>query len=50
MLIKNLSKPYATITGGYVKTGETTTIEDWELPLIQKLGQKVEVITKKKKK
>lgn len=44
MLIKNLNKDYVTITGGVVKQGETTTIADWELPLIKALGQKIEVI------
>lgn len=55
MQIKNLGEDYATITGGFVKTGETTIIEKWELPLIEKLGHKVEIIeepveVKKKKK
>lgn len=44
MRIKNLSKTYATITGGVVKQGETTVIADWELPLIKAIGQEVEVI------
>ena len=44
MLIKNLNKDYVTITGGVVKQGETTTIADWELPLIKALGQEIEVI------
>lgn len=44
MRIKNLSKDYATITGGLVKQGETTVIADWELPLIKALGQEVEIV------
>ena len=44
MRIKNLSKTYATITGGVIKQGETTVIADWELPLIKALGQEVEVV------
>ena len=43
MRIKNLSKTYATITGGVIKQGETTVIADWELPLIKAIGQEVEV-------
>ena len=56
MQIINLGEDYATITGGFVKRGSTTKIEDWELPLIKNLGQKVEVVeepiteVKKKKK
>lgn len=44
MRIKNLSKTYATITGGVIKQGETTVIADWELPLIKAIGQEVEVV------
>ena len=44
MRIKNLSKDYATITGGLVKQGETAIIADWELPLIKALGQEVEIV------
>lgn len=44
MRIKNLSKDYATITGGLVKQGETVIIADWELPLIKALGQEVEIV------
>lgn len=55
MQIVNLGEDYATITGGFVKRGSVTTIEDWELALIQKLGHKIEIVeesveVKKKKK
>lgn len=55
MQIINLGDDYATITGGFVKKGAMTTIEEWELPLIKKLGHKIEIIeepveVKKKKK
>ena len=41
MQIVNLGEDYSTITGGLLKSGSTTTIEDWEFPLMQKLGAKV---------
>lgn len=44
MQIINLGEDYATITGGLIKKGQVAYIEEWELPLIQKLGQKVEVV------
>ena len=44
MKILNLGEDYATITGGFLKKGATTEIEDWELPLMLKIGAKVEVI------
>jgi hypothetical protein len=44
MQIINLGNDYATITGGLIKKGQTGHIEEWELPLIQKLGQKVEIV------
>lgn len=44
MQIINIGKEYATITGGLLKTGSITTIEDWELPIMEKLGAKVEIV------
>lgn len=44
MQIINLGEDYATISGGLIKKGQAAHIEDWELPLIQKLGQKVEIV------
>lgn len=44
MQIINLGDDYATITGGLVKKGKTTVIDDWELPVMRAIGAKVEII------
>ena len=44
MKILNLGEDYATITGGFVKKGAVTEIEDWELPLMKGIGAKVEIV------
>ena len=44
MQIINLGNDYATITGGFVKKGQATIIDDWELPIMRAIGAKVEII------